>query len=478
MKKAHLVSDMLSFGGQNWRTMTFRWLTTYAMIFSFGVLVLLGLIEYSVTQAMESEVDSGLRWQLRYFDSYADVDLPTAIARRIAHGGLIYNHYGLFASDGRPIAGDLDERPDLRRIEHIGQSHESASGSDVMLLVGHDRKMLRAIAEVRPDGRILVAARTLTDVHRIHDDLLKAIVGGGIFCLSASLLGGGLLGFRQLQRVAAMRRTTVSIAAGDLSLRLPVTGRDELDMLAQLVNRMLEEVERLMNEVKLASDGIAHDLRTPLARMRFRLANAQADAEAHEGALASTLAAALEDVDGIINRFSAMLRIAELGTRQRRAGFAAVELQSMMENLCELYRALAEEKDIQLHVSLSPVDEIWADEALLFEACSNLLDNAIKFSPQGGHVHVCLERNAYGAHICFFDNGPGIPEEERSLVLGNYYRATNTRHISGSGLGLGIVAAILRLHDFALTIEGSEHGAVICVECWAHESGSVEISRD
>ncbi|WP_395064345.1 ATP-binding protein [Paraburkholderia silvatlantica] len=467
--QGHFGNGLSSSEGQHWRTTTFRWLTSYAVIFSLGVMGLLGLIEFSVTHAMEREVDSGLRWQLRYFDSHADADLPSAIAARIGHDGLRRNHYGLFSPDGRPIAGDLDQLPPLIRLDHVGQAHESASGSNVRSLVGPRLQALRAIGEVRPDGCVLVVARNLSDVSHVHDDLFNAVVVGGSLCLGASVLGGFLIGLRQVRRVAAMRRTTASIAAGDLSLRLPVAGRDELDMLAQLVNSMLDEIERLMAEVKLASDGIAHDLRTPLARLHFRLANALAATEANAEDVGPMIAAALEDVDGLISRFTAMLRIAELATRQRRAAFERVELCSMIESLRELYGPLAEEKQIQLHVSLARADLIWADEALLFEAFSNLLDNAMKFSPEGGHVHVCLEHTSDGAKICFYDNGPGIPVDERNLVLGNYCRGTNTRHIAGCGLGLSIVSAILRLHDFSLTLGGSDQGTVVCVACWPHD---------
>ncbi|QGZ64656.1 HAMP domain-containing sensor histidine kinase [Paraburkholderia acidisoli] len=457
--------------GQNWHTTTFRWLTAYAVIFSLGFMVLLGLIQYSVTGAMEREADSGLRWQLRYFDSRDDADLPRAIASRATHGGgLFHSHYGLFAANGRHLAGDLDEAPRLRRYDHVDQAHESATGQTMTQRVGTVRRELRAMGEIRPDGNVLIVARTLDDVRRVHAELVKALVAGGIVCLSASVLGGLLIGLRQVRRVAAMRKATAAIAAGDLSLRLPVKGFDEIDMLAQLVNRMLDEVERLMTEVKFAADGIAHDLRTPLTRLRFSLANAKAEADRLKaGEVASLLWGARDEVDALIARFTAMLRIAQLGTRQRRAAFTYVDLAPLIHDLCELYRPLAEDKRVQIHTSIAPVETVWADRELLFEAFSNLLDNAVKFSPDDGHVHVCLELEEAGARLRIFDNGPGIPEAERNLVLNHFYRSRHTAHVSGSGLGLGIVSAIVRLHDFRLSLGGSEQGAIVCVECWPHE---------
>lgn len=456
--------------GKHWRTTTFRWLTAYAVIFLLGFMVLLGLIQYSVTGAMEREADSGLRWQLRYFDSRNDDDLSRVIAGRILHGGLLHNHYGLFSPNGRHLAGDLGEEPQLTRYDRVGEEHKDFSGQNRMLLVGAARRELRTMGEVRPDGRILVVARTLADVRRVHAQLVKALAAGGIICLSASVLGGLLIGLRQLRRVASMRKSTAAIAAGDLTLRLPVRGHDEIDMLAQLVNRMLDEVERLMTEVKFATDGIAHDLRTPLTRLRFSLANAKAEADKlHAGDVAELLWVARDEVDDLIARFTAMLRIAQLGSRQRRAAFTYVEFAPLINDLCELYRPLAEDRHVRLHVSIAPVENIWADRELLFEAFSNVLDNAVKFSPEGGHVHVCLEMEEEGAQLRIFDNGPGIPLAERDLVLGNFYRGQHTPHVSGSGLGLGIVSAIVRLHDFRLTLGGSDLGAIVCIECWPHE---------
>lgn len=461
--------------GQHWHTTTFRWLIAYAVIFSACFMALLGLIEYSVTGAMERETDSGLRWQLRYFDSRSDSALPEAIAERIAHGGLLHNHYGLFGPNGVHRAGDIRQQPPFAHLDRVGQAHEHSTGSNVTLLVEEDRRSLRAMAESRPNGSILIVARTLSDVRHVRSELTRALLIGGVVGLSASVLGGLLIGLRQVRRVASMRKATAAIAAGELALRLPVHGNDELDMLAQLVNRMLDEVERLMTEVKLASDGIAHDLRTPLARLRLSLLKAHAAAgELNAESLQSILTASRDDVDGLIARFSAMLRIAELGTRQRRAAFAKVSLAPLIEDLCDLYGPLIEEKQMQLRTSIEQVDDVWADRGLLFEAFSNLLDNAVKFSPEGGSVEVRLCRGIHGPTVVISDSGPGIPEDERKLVLGSFYRGRYTRHVSGSGLGLGIVSAIVRLHDFALKLDGSEKGAILYVECWSHDFGEHE----
>jgi signal transduction histidine kinase len=323
--------------------------------------------------------------------------------------------------------------------------------------------------EPRRSGEQLVIARDLTRVLRIRQTMIKALVGGGLYCLFVGIASGFLLCLRQTRRVREIRRVTLQIAQGDLNQRLPVSGRDELDMLAQLVNHMLEEVERLMTEVKSACDGIAHDLRTPLAHVRMLLGRAaERTRNMEDKSVAGMLDQARVETDALLDRFRAMLRISEIGTLKRRGGFSTVQLESLVKELCELYEPLAEDRSIRWLVHLETVQEIQGDRALLFEAFSNLLDNAIKFAPAGGVVRVELTPTARGSQLVISDNGPGIPRGERKAVLQRFYRGEQTRHVAGSGLGLGIVDAIVRLHDFVLRIGSAHPGTTMTVECWPH----------
>jgi signal transduction histidine kinase len=450
--------------GRRWHSSTFRLITVYAVIFSISVMLLLGFIGWAVTGDMERETDVVMEWQLIYFDSMPHGELADAIHRRLEHERMHANYYGLFTADGQHVAGDVLTLPPDLPANRQGMTLKHT----LQLMGGEPAPVVRAMAERRHDGETLVLARDLTHILRIRETIINALIGGGILCLVAGVAGGLALSVRQMRRLKAIRRVTLRIAQGDLGQRLPIGGRDEIDMLAHLVNHMLEEVERLMNEVKGACDGIAHDLRTPLAHVRTLLGHIAERSDGIEDVALSTLVErARTETDGLLDRFRAMLRISEIGTLQRRGGFAAVALRALVEEVGELYEPLAELRSLSFTVESEAVQAIYGDRALLFEAFSNLLDNAFKFTPAGGAVRMVLRQTPAGPLVEFVDNGPGIPLDERDAVLQRFYRGERTRHLAGSGLGLSIVSAVIRVHDFTMRIGDAKPGARVSIECWS-----------
>ena len=451
--------------GRRWHSTTFRLIAAYAVIFSISVMSLLGFIGAAVTGDMEHETDVVMQWQLIYFDSMPHTALADAIHRRLEHERMHANYYGLFTPDGRYVAGDVLALPPGLTAERHGVT---LAGNALQTLSGEPSPVVRAMAERRHDGETLVLARDLTHILRIRETIINALIGGGVLCLVAGVVGGLALSVRQMRRLKAIRRVTLRIAQGDLGQRLPIGGRDEIDMLAHLVNHMLEEVERLMNEVKGACDGIAHDLRTPLAHVRTLLGHIAERSDALNDVAVSTLVArARDETDALLDRFRAMLRISEIGTLQRRGGFAPVELQTLVEEVGELYEPLAEIRSLRFAVESETVEPIHGDRALLFEAFSNLLDNAFKFTPAGGTVRMSLRQTPAGPLVEIVDSGPGIPLDERDAVLQRFYRGEGTRHLAGSGLGLSIVSAVMRVHDFTIRIGNAGPGARVGIECWS-----------
>jgi signal transduction histidine kinase len=449
---------------RSWNTTTFRLLSLYAVVFSFSVMLLIGFIGYAVTGQMERRADVVIHWQLVYFGSLPDNKLADVLQRRIEHEFTHANYYGLFTAGGRHIAGDVLVLPPRLSVERGGMTLEHT----LSVAGGEQAPVVRAMAERRRDGTILIVAHDLTDILAVRLDIINALIGGGMFCLVAGVGVGLAFGARQMRRVKAIRRITLQIAQGDLHQRLPMGGRDELDLLSHLVNHMLDEVARLMTEVKGTCDGIAHDLLRPLAHVCMLLVHAAERADAlNDEQLSNTVARARSNTDKLLERFRAMLRISAIGAPQRRAGFAELQLATLVSEVRELYEPLAESKSIQLVVQVESVGAIHADRALLFEAFCNLIDNAIKFAPTSGTVHITLTRTPFGPKVDIVDNGPGIPSDECDAVLERFYRSEHTRHIGGSGLGLSIVSAVIRVHDFTMRIGNAQPGTRVTIECWS-----------
>jgi signal transduction histidine kinase len=450
---------------RRWHTTSFRWLSIYALVFTASVMLLIGFIGWSATHVMEHDTDVVMRWQVLYFDSIDDVLLPAAIRERLERERMHSDYFGLFSADGRYVAGDIGVMP--RNLPLDGRGHTLQAA--MMLTTGSVAPVVRAMAKRRPDGQQLIVAQDLRQVLRIRETTINGLIGGGILCLVVNIATGFALSLRQMRRVRDIRRVTSRIANGDLNQRLPVGGRDELDMLMHLVNDMLAEVERLMNEVKGTCDGIAHDLSTPLAHIQILLGRVT---ERSQGVLDEESIRMMErariETDSLLERFRAMLRISEIGALKRRAGFAAFDLRALVHELSELYEPLAEDRSLSWIVETEQIDEVHGDRALLFEAFSNLLDNAIKFSKERGEIRIRLTRTKAGPEVVVADSGVGVPEEEHDAVLQRFYRADQTRHISGSGLGLCIVSAVVRTHDFALRIGSANPGAIVTIECWPH----------
>jgi signal transduction histidine kinase len=288
--------------------------------------------------------------------------------------------------------------------------------------------------------------------------------------LIPGLIGGYLLSRGPLRRVRAMDTAMQPVLRGELGTRLPVSGRrDEFDLVASIVNRMLDQIERLLGEVKGVSDSIAHDLRTPLTRLRAQLHRAQ-QMTPRDDPREHLIERCIVDVDALLDRFRALLRISELEDMRRRAAFGPVDLDETLQRVHELYAPLAEEKSLQFSVESKNKPTVQADAALLFEAIGNLVDNAIKFSPAESTVTVRAIADDDGPRVEVIDSGPGVPANEREAVLRRFYRSEHMSEV-GNGLGLPLVAAIARLHGFCFEIgDRAGGGARMTLYCWPCDS--------
>ncbi|GAA0709357.1 HAMP domain-containing sensor histidine kinase [Dokdonella soli] len=449
----------------HWRSATTRLILIYGAFFALWSVVLIGAVYWETSRYLSRVVDDIVEQRARYLTAIDRERLPAAMEATGALDLRGVMALGLFGADGRYVDGNIEKMPaDLpadgviralpQGLQRRGMEHRGPA---------------RGLALPLPNGERLVIARDTSVIDQVGVILRHALLWGLTLTVIPGLIGGLLLSRRPLRRVREIESAIEPIARGDLGRRLPVSKRgDEVDMLAAIVNRMLGEIERLIDEVKGVCDNIAHDLRTPLTRLRTQLHRLQQKGDSCEDR-ALVIDRCVGDVDALLDRFRALLRISELEDLRRRGGFGSVDLGEILRQVHELYAPLAEDNGITFHLDVPVHASIHADPHLLFEAFSNLVANAIKFTPNGGRVSVSASIEAQGPRVEIIDSGPGIPSGERDAVLQRFYRSECGREIStpGYGLGLSIVSAIVRLHGFRMQIGESESGgARVSVECW------------
>lgn len=445
------------------RTVVFRLTLFYSLFFALCVVMLLGFVYWQTAREMNRRVDQILTLEKRHFASLAQERLPDEIERSVARDQRHVYLYGLFSPDGHPIAGNMDQLPG--GIPMNGRIYQ------VDLLVRNiqaDPLSARVMIHRLGTGELLLLGHDVKQLIEFGDLMKITFAWGGSLTILLGLMFGVFLSSHPLRRIEQIQKVCERIMLGDIKQRLPVGKRsDELDMLAAIVNRMLDEIERLMSEIKGAGDNIAHDLRTPLTRLRvllYRVQQQLGDAPVQRPMVDQ----AITEVDSLLLRFRALLRISEIENKQRRAGFKIIRLEDILEQAVNFIAPLAEDKSIRLSLTAASVDSIHGDGELLFEAIVGLLDNAIKFTPENGRVEVRLEQRDKGPQIEIADSGIGIQESERMSVFNRFYRSENDLQAPGYGLGLAIVMAVIKLHGFGLELGDADPGTRVTIFCWPH----------
>jgi signal transduction histidine kinase len=317
----------------------------------------------------------------------------------------------------------------------------------------------RALFFELPSGFRLLVGRDVEDRVEVRGLIVSALGWSSLGALILAVVGGSLVRGAVLRRVEAINRTASAIVLGDLSHRVPTRGSsDEFDRLARTINAMLEQIQHLIEGVRNATNVVAHDLRTPLAELRTRLETLITIrpplAETYE-----EIYGAVSDIDRIVNIFNALLRLAEIDSGVRRAGFRRVELAGVTTELMELYEPLAEEKRVALTVDAPEGIAVRGDPDLLAQAIGNLVDNAIKYTPCGGMVALQVSSDTTNqVAIAVVDTGPGISDAEKARATERFYRGNRASGTEGTGLGLSVVDAVARLHNGVLTLIDNRPG--------------------
>jgi signal transduction histidine kinase len=429
------------------RTSTFRRTIAVAAAFVVYTLVMFGSVYWRTAAYLTRENDILLAQDLRVFAANTPEHLRTEIDERLQNDPLRIKVAALFGADGHRIAGNIETLPS-------GLAPDVPADAVVVRVDpgGRETQRVRIAALPLPGGDVLVFGRNIDEIGEIAEIVGSSLALGLVPAFGLAVAVGMVLSLRALRQLSDINGRIQRIVAGDLRERLPTRGSDNpFDRLAVSVNGMLGEIEALVQEIAGIGDDIAHDLRTPLTRVRIHLERGRAHA-ATLGELQAAVDHAIAGLDQSLTVITALLRIAEIEHSRRLEGFGEVRLAPLVREVGDLYDPIAEDKNVTLVVEAAEEATVHGDRDLLFEAVANLVDNAVKFTPEGGRVELALLRREGETIIRVRDTGPGISETEREVVTKRFYRSDKSRRTEGLGLGLSLVAAIVKLHGFHLTI--------------------------
>jgi signal transduction histidine kinase len=448
------------------RSFTFRMALTYTLLFGLSVLLLTVFIYWFTASYTVRESDEFIETEINdladRYDSLGVNGMVSLINERLSHQPTDLSIYLLTGENYYPMAGNLKQWP---------QADMDAQGWIDFKLHGKaddgiGEHMIRARSFVLPGGYHLLVGRIISHLVALRQRIVITLASG----LGIMLVLGGIVGLwmsrRMALRIEAIDRTNRDIINGDLSRRLPLQGNnDELDRLAQGVNEMLDRIQALMEDVRRVSDNIAHDLRTPLGRLHNQLDNLRDEVQ-QAGLDNTSVEQALSESEGLLTTFNALLRIARIEARSRTEDFTDIDLNALLYDAAEYYEPLAEEREQVLLVEATAAVHMVGDRDLLFQAIANLLDNAIKYTPQGGEIMVSLTVTEAGAaELTVADTGPGIPHAARQQIFQRFFRLEDSRSTPGNGLGLSLVDAVAHLHGISIRVSDNSPGTrvTLCI---------------
>src|SRR5437879_1063059 len=415
------------------RTTTFRWTGS---AFAVCILLFCALVYWEAAGYMLAKTDAPRNAESLGSAADSPAGELNAIDDRLRQDPRHIKLAGLFGPDGHRIAGNLERMPRSLKIDAPVQNAAVIRIDQN----GPEEMTVRAIARRLPNGNVLVIARNIDELKELAEVVARALMLGLPFALGLGLVIGMVLSVRAQKRVAELNTLVRHIVAGDLRQRLPTQGLDHpFDKLAEIANGMLDEIEAVVQEMAGVGNEIAHDLRTPLTRVRLGLERGRANAKTLEE-LQAVADRAIGGVDQALRITTTLLRIAEIEYGGRLGGFDNVALADLLREVGDLFEPIAEAKHITLHVASGDNATVCGDRDLLLEAVANLVDNALKFTPAGGCVALAL---IHGENECIVrgtDSVPGIREDEREAVMRRFYRSDKSRNTSGFGLGLSLVS--------------------------------------
>jgi signal transduction histidine kinase len=444
------------------RSASFRLTLFYAVLFMASAGALFATVYLTATAAMQNDMAAVLRseaFQLAEIHRRSGLaGLAEQITRRINFRTRGPIFYLLQAPNRRVVVGNLPGMPPVNGVvDFVPQTETPAPDIDP------ERAKLTGFGLTLPDGSFLLVAQDAARLTDMQTAIIQAFAWAGGLTLLLAVAGGAFLSNSFLRRIDTITRTSRAIMEGDLSARIPVRGtHDEIDQLVTNLNEMLARIQQLMDGLRQVSSDIAHDLRTPLGRLRQRLEDARERATTTTDYEAAT-EAAIEEADELLATFSALLRIAQVEAGAQKSAFTRIDLSALARSVGEAYQPSAEDSGQTLEVRIEDGIAVTGDRQLLAQMISNLVENALRHTPAGSTVSLDLCRRPSGFAIEVADNGPGIPEAERAKVFDRFYRLDRSRSTAGSGLGLAMVKAIAGLHGFTIALGDRKPGLSVVI---------------
>jgi signal transduction histidine kinase len=439
------------------RTTTFRWTS---IGFVVCILLFSAFVYWEAAAYMQTRMDAAIAEESIAIAANKPDRQLNAIEDRLSEDPRRIKLAALFDANGHRIVGNVENLPPGLAIDATVQTARIIR----LDLRGQEMMTVRAVARRLPDGNVLVIGRHDGELKELAEVMARALLVALPFALGLSLAIGAVLSVRVQRRVEGLYTLVRRIISDDLSERVPVSGLDHpFDKLAAIANGMLDEIEILVTEMAGVGNEIAHDLRTPLTRVRIGLERGRANATTL-AELQAVTDRAIGGLDQSLTVITALLRITEIENCRGKANFSEVALADIVREVEDLYDPIAEDKHVTLRVTPDGNATAYCDRDLFFEAVANLVDNAVKFTPAGGSVDIALVSGENENIIRISDTGPGIAEDERDAVMRRFYRSDKSRNTQGSGLGLSLVSAIVKLHGFRLTLNTGA-GCVAEIAC-------------
>jgi signal transduction histidine kinase len=452
------------------KTFTFRLTLVYVGLFSLSVIILFAFIYSFEMNHLQTLVSDAIRTQYNYvideFKKNGTLGVEARIKELIADDDEGNEIYLLVDQKYKKLAGNINAWPagavKEASFEKIGQwvhfrmeLHNIGSTSPNI--------NVRAIMIPLSKTRYLLVGQTQEATQRIEQAIIGTFWASLMLTLAMAFLGALIMTRSVIRRINVINRSAYTIMHGNLSVRIPFTrGGDEFDDLSSNLNQMLDKIEALLKSLSQFANNIAHDLRSPLNRIINRLdaglRNMGKDDPAYK-----LLDKNIRDMQELVGTFNSILNISELEANTEFRSFETCDIQVIVSSLVEFYEPYASEKNITLVTDIGASINVYGEKNLLTQAFANLIDNALKFTPEGGKVTIACETGQGRKDIIITDSGPGIPQAYRDKVFEKFFRLEQSRNTKGNGLGLSLVAAIARIHNATIALEDNNPGLKVIV---------------